>query len=119
MHFDLTEDQQVFRDNVARFARSELAPEAARRARASGYPWEIAKRMAELDLMGIPLPETDGGIGGTLVDALIALQTVAEACPRSGDVIQAATSVPCVPLLNTAPQIRRPAIWCRSSRAVP
>ncbi|MCG6904970.1 MAG: acyl-CoA dehydrogenase [Rhodobacter sp.] len=89
MNFEMTEDQQMFHDSVARFARTELAPGAAIRARAPGYPWDIAKRMAELGLMGIPLPEADGGIGGSLVDALIAIQTVAEACPRSGDVIQA------------------------------
>ena len=89
MDFTLTEDQQMFRDTVARFARTELAPRAAERARATGYPWDVAARMAELGLMGIPLPEADGGMGGSLVDALIAIQTVAEACPRSGDVIQA------------------------------
>ena len=39
--------------------------------------------------MGIALQESDGGMGGTLVDAIIAIQAVAEACPRSADVIQA------------------------------
>jgi hypothetical protein len=89
MDFNLTEEQQIFRDSVSKFARTELAPKAAARAQATGYPWDVAARMAQLGLMGIPLPEADGGAGGSLVDALIAIQTVAEACPRSGDVIQA------------------------------
>tara|TARA_R110000751_G_scaffold4650_1_gene22534 strand:+ start:2836 stop:3987 length:1152 start_codon:yes stop_codon:yes gene_type:complete len=89
MDFNLTEEQQLFRDSVSKFARTELAPKAAERAQAPGYPWDVAARMAELGLMGIPLPEADGGMGGSLVDSLIAIQTVAEACPRSGDVIQA------------------------------
>lgn len=89
MDFALTEEQTMFRDMVRRFAQTELAPHAARRAREQGYPWDVAERMAELGLMGIALPETDGGLGGTLVDAIIAIQEVAEACPRSGDVIQA------------------------------
>lgn len=120
MNFGFTEDQQVFQDNVARFARSELAPQAARRTRAPGYPWEIAKRMAELDLMGIPLPEADGGIGGTLVDALIALQTVAEACPRSGDVIQAGNFGPIRTLAEygTAEQKARYLVPILKGRAV-
>lgn len=89
MDFNLTEEQQMFRDSVTKFAQTELAPKAAARAQATGYPWDVAARMAQLGLMGIPLPEADGGAGGSLVDALIAIQTVAEACPRSGDVIQA------------------------------
>ncbi len=89
MDFAFTEEQTMFRDTVRRFAQTELAPHAARRARAPGYPWDVAARMAELGLMGISLPEADGGLGGSLVDAIIAIQEVAEACPRSADVMQA------------------------------
>ncbi|TJZ90924.1 acyl-CoA dehydrogenase [Paracoccus gahaiensis] len=89
MDFSLTDEQRMFQDSVTRFARTELAPGAADRARAEAYPWDVARRMAEMGLMGIALPEEDGGMGGTLVDAIIAIQAVAEACPRSADVIQA------------------------------
>lgn len=81
MDFLFTEEQTMFRDTVRRFAQAELAPHAARRAREPGYPWDVARRMAELGLMGIALPETSGGMGGSLVDAIIAIQEVAEACP--------------------------------------
>lgn len=89
MDFSLTEEQRMFQESVTRFARTELAPGAAERARSHVYPWDIARRMAEMGLMGIALQESDGGMGGTLVDAIIAIQAVAEACPRSADVIQA------------------------------
>lgn len=89
MDFSLTDEQRMFHDSVTRFAQSELAPGAAERARAHSYPWDVARRMADMGLMGIALPEADGGMGGTLVDAIIAIQAVAEACPRSADVIQA------------------------------
>src|SRR6185437_15449470 len=39
--------------------------------------------------LGITLPERDGGQGGSLLDAVIAIEQVALACPRSADVIQA------------------------------
>ena len=45
--------------------------------------------MAEAGLLGITLPEEDGGQGGTLMDAVIAIETVAQVCPRSADVVQA------------------------------
>lgn len=89
MDFSLTDEQRMFQDSVRRFARQELAEGAAERARQGDYPWDVARKMAELGLMGIALPEADGGSGGTLVDSIIAIQAVAEACPRSGDVIQA------------------------------
>jgi alkylation response protein AidB-like acyl-CoA dehydrogenase len=89
MDFSLTEDQVRFQDTVQRFAQSELAANKVARASAGGYPWEVAKRMAELGLLGLTIPENKGGQGGTLVDAILAIQAVAAACPRSADVVQA------------------------------
>jgi alkylation response protein AidB-like acyl-CoA dehydrogenase len=45
--------------------------------------------MAKQGLLGITIAEADGGQGGTLIDAVIAIETVASACPRSADVVQA------------------------------
>lgn len=87
--FGLSAEQQLFFDSVRRFAQLELAPQAAARAREGGFPWEVARRCAEQGLLGISFAEADGGQGGTLVDAVLAIQAVAEVCPRSGDVIQA------------------------------
>jgi alkylation response protein AidB-like acyl-CoA dehydrogenase len=44
--------------------------------------------MAKQGLMGISLPQEDGGQGGTLMDAVIAIEQVAAECPRSADVVQ-------------------------------
>ena len=38
--------------------------------------------------MGITIPEADGGQGGSLMDAVIAIEQVAAVCPRSADVVQ-------------------------------
>jgi hypothetical protein len=48
----------------------------------------VAKLMHAQRLMGITIPEADGGIGGTLMDAVIATEQVAAVCPRSADVVQ-------------------------------
>jgi alkylation response protein AidB-like acyl-CoA dehydrogenase len=89
MDFRLTPEQSQFRDAVLRFAKSALAEKAVERAHASGYPWDVAKLMAKQGLLGITIPEADGGQGGTLLDAVIAIETVASVCPRSADVVQA------------------------------
>lgn len=89
MDFQLSDSQQMFYDSVRKFAENELAHGAAERARSTSFPWDIAQRFAKMGLLGITVAEKDGGVGGTLIDAIIAIQAVAEVCPRSADVVQA------------------------------
>ena len=89
MNFTLTPEQQQFRDAVLRFSKDRLEPGARQRAHAPEYPWDVARDMAAQGLLGITIPEADGGQGGTLMDAVLAIEAVASACPRSADVVQA------------------------------
>jgi alkylation response protein AidB-like acyl-CoA dehydrogenase len=84
MDFDLTEDQKAFRDTARDFVRKELTEGALERAHSSDYPWDVAKKLADLGLLGITAAEANGG--GTLMDAVIAIEQVAVVCPRSADV---------------------------------
>ena len=89
MDFHFTPEQQQFRDAVRGFAERHLRDGALQRAHQEEHPWDVAKLMAEQGLMGITMKEADGGQGGTLMDAIIAIETIASVCPRSADVIQA------------------------------
>ncbi|MQA12268.1 MAG: acyl-CoA dehydrogenase [Pseudonocardiaceae bacterium] len=89
MDFRLAEDQVALRDSVEAFARDKLAPGAMARAHAPEYPWEVAQQLARQGLIGLTIPESAGGQGGSLLDAVIAIQAVATGCPRSADVVQA------------------------------
>ena len=89
MNFALTQEQQVFAESIARFARDQLADGALARAHSAAYPWDVARALARQGLMGITMPEADGGQGGSLMDAVIAIQTLARYCPKSADVCQA------------------------------
>ena len=88
MDFRLTEEQRIFRDSVRGIAERHLAGGALERAHHPGYPRDVAKLFADHGLMGITVREEDGGQGGTLMDAVIAIEQVAESCPRSADVVQ-------------------------------
>ena len=88
MNFDFTAEQKQFADSVRRFAREQLAQGALKRAHDPCFPFDVAKLMAKQGLMGISLPESDGGQGGSLMDAVIAIEQVAAECPRSADVVQ-------------------------------
>ena len=83
MDFRFTEQQQMFRDSVLAFARRELADGALERAHSAQFPHEVAKKMADAGLLGITIPEADGGGGGTLMDAVIAIETIATAMTSS------------------------------------
>lgn len=89
MNFELSEESRAFADSVSKFARAHLADGALARAHTHGYPWDVAGRIAEQGLLGVLFPEADGGAGGTLLDAVIAIQEVALVCPRSADIVQA------------------------------
>ena len=94
MNFQLTPEQTEFRDAVTRFAEKHLRPGARERAHQAEYPWDVAELMAAQGLLGITLREADGGQGGSLMDAVLAIEAVAAVCPRSADVVQAGSFGP-------------------------
>jgi len=88
MNFDFTEEQKLFAESVRKFAQAHLAKDALKRAHEPRFPFDVAKLMSQQGLMGITISEKDGGVGGTLMDAVIAIEQVALVCPRSADVVQ-------------------------------
>jgi alkylation response protein AidB-like acyl-CoA dehydrogenase len=72
MDFDLPDHHQLLRSTVREFAEQEIAPAAEELDRTKAFPYEIVRRLGELDLMGIPFPEEYGGAGGdSLAYALV------------------------------------------------
>jgi alkylation response protein AidB-like acyl-CoA dehydrogenase len=88
MNFEHTPEQSLFAEQVRRFAQAHLEKGALARAHDPRFPFDVAQLMSAQKLMGIMLPEADGGQGGTLMDAVIAIEQVAAVCPRSADVVQ-------------------------------
>jgi alkylation response protein AidB-like acyl-CoA dehydrogenase len=88
MNFEFTAEQTHFAEQVRRFAREHLAVGALKRAHDPHFPFNVAQLMATQGLMGLTLPRSEGGRGGALMDAVIAIEQVAAECPRSADVVQ-------------------------------
>jgi hypothetical protein len=88
MNFQFTDEQTLFAQSVRKFALAHLAKDALKRAHDPRFPFDVAKLMHAQGLMGITIAEADGGVGGTLMDAVIAIEQVAAVCPRSADVVQ-------------------------------
>src|SRR6201991_1691978 len=88
MNFDFTEEQKLFAESVRKFAQAHLAKDALARAHTPQFPFDVAKLMSQQGLMGVTIPEADGGQGGSLMDAVIAIEQIAAVCPRSADIVQ-------------------------------
>jgi short/branched chain acyl-CoA dehydrogenase len=72
MEFELSDDHRLLRSTVREFAEQEIAPVAEELDREHRFPYEIVRRLGELDLMGIPFPAEYGGAGGnSLAYALV------------------------------------------------
>ncbi|WP_149539550.1 acyl-CoA dehydrogenase family protein [Siccirubricoccus phaeus] len=76
MDFDLTDDQRLLGDSVARLLADEYAFDQRKKLLAAAPGWSEAlwARYAELGLLGLPIPEEFGGFGGGAVDVLLLQQ---------------------------------------------
>ncbi|RTZ45547.1 acyl-CoA dehydrogenase [Candidimonas sp. SYP-B2681] len=89
MNFELNEEYLAFSDSVRRFAQANLATDALERAHSAQFPWTVAQQLSRQGLLGIAFSEEDGGQGGSLMHAILAIQEVALVCPKSADIVQA------------------------------
>jgi acyl-CoA dehydrogenase len=78
--FDVTEEQRALRDAARRFARSEVAPVAARLDRDGEFPQRLCERAFELGLMNLTLPVEVGGAGLSHVEQVLVSEEIAAGC---------------------------------------
>lgn len=79
--FAPTAEHELLRQVVAEFARREVDPRAAESDRKGELDVELFRKLAELDLLGITVPEQDGGAGLDAVAAVIAHHELAKYDP--------------------------------------
>ncbi|HEV8673003.1 MAG TPA: acyl-CoA dehydrogenase family protein [Methylomirabilota bacterium] len=79
MHFDLTEPQRLIRDLAREFAEAEVRPRAAEIDRSDEFPWDLYKRMAELEILGMTVPPEYGGSGADTVSWCVVQEELARA----------------------------------------
>jgi alkylation response protein AidB-like acyl-CoA dehydrogenase len=74
LNFELTQEQQLVRDTVRKFAESRIAPVAAELDREHRFPYDLVAQLAELGLMGMTVPEEYGGAGADTVAYAVAVE---------------------------------------------
>jgi len=79
MDFELSEDQRLIVETARQFAQSELLPVAAERDHTAAFPEKELKRLGELGLLGVKVPEEYGGAQAGAVAYALALSEIAAA----------------------------------------
>jgi short/branched chain acyl-CoA dehydrogenase len=107
--FDLTAEQELIRDTVRTFARERVAPVAAELDLEGRFPYELVAELAELGLMGLPIPDEHGGAGGDTVSYAIAIEELTRVDSSVAITVAAHTSLGTMPILlyGTEEQKRR------------
>lgn len=100
MRLELTDEQQMVQGLAREFAEQEVRPVAAECDRDARFPHATVKRMGELGLLGITVPEALGGGGADFLAYVLALEEVAVACASHAVVMSVNNSLVCAPLLK-------------------
>jgi butyryl-CoA dehydrogenase len=95
MDFNLTDTQRMIQELSRDFAQEVLAPAAPIIDQSEEYPFENCRRMGELGLMGIEVPEQYGGTGADTVSYVVALEEVSKACASTGTIMSVNNSLVC------------------------
>ena len=107
MSYLLTEDQELFRRTVREFAEREIAPVAAEHDEAERYPAENVRKMGDLGLMGLTVPEQYGGAGAGAMEYVLAMEEISRACASHSVILTVNVSLVCEPIYKFGTEDQR------------
>ncbi|QGA83293.1 acyl-CoA dehydrogenase [Halomicrobium sp. LC1Hm] len=95
MEFAPTQEQKQIQEMVAEFVDEEVVPRAAEIDETDEFPQDLVDQMAELGLMGMPIPEEYGGAGLDYHAYAMALEEIARGSGGLGTIVAAHISLAC------------------------
>ncbi len=98
MDIHLTDEQKMIQNLVRDFAEKEIKPQIEQMEKGI-FPAEIIRKMGELGLMGIPIPEKYGGSGMDFTSYIIAIHEISKVSATIGVILSVHTSVGTNPIL--------------------
>src|SRR6266566_6684068 len=98
--YDLTEEQDLFKQTLHDFGRREIVPIAHELDEKEEYPRASVAKMAELGLLGLLVPEEYGGAGASTLDYALAIEEISWADAAHSVVISVNNSLVCEPILR-------------------
>lgn len=86
------------RDTVAEFARTVVAPVAAKHDEEHSFPYEVVAKMGEMGLFGLPFPEEYGGMGGDYFALALALEELGKVDQSVAMTLEAGVGLGAMPI---------------------
>jgi butyryl-CoA dehydrogenase/short/branched chain acyl-CoA dehydrogenase len=80
----LSEDEQLFRDNIRKFAEESIGPLVREMDERGSMDHSLIEQFHQLGLMGVEIPEQYGGGGGTFFEAILAVEELSRVDPSVG-----------------------------------
>lgn len=99
MDFRFSDEQEMMRRMVRDFAQKEIAPLVPVMEETEEFPREVVKKMGEIGLMGIPIPEEWGGAGADFPSYILAIHEISKVSATVGVILSVHTSVGTNPIL--------------------
>jgi short-chain 2-methylacyl-CoA dehydrogenase len=96
---DLSQEHELVRSTVREFATERVAPVAEELDREGRFPYELVSELAELGLMGMPIPEEYGGAGTDTLSYAIAIEELTRVDSSLAITVAAHTSLGTMPIL--------------------
>lgn len=100
MQIVLTEEQELLRESVRRFAREVVRPRAKEIDESGEFPLDFFRQAGELGLTGVAVPEEHGGAGMDAVSYCLVIEEVSRVCATSGVILSVNNSLVCDPLVK-------------------
>jgi butyryl-CoA dehydrogenase len=100
--FKLSETHEMLRQTCRDLADKELAPKAAEHDQKHIYPAEQVKKLAEMGLMGVAVPEEEGGSGLDNLAYAIGMEEISRGCASTGVIMSVNNSLYCDPVFKFA-----------------
>jgi len=100
MDFELTEMQREIQKLTREFAARELIPNARKWDETHAWPEEAVKKLGELSLLGVAVPEALGGAGLDTVAYALAMEEISRGCASTGVIMSVNNSLYCDPVLK-------------------
>lgn len=98
MNFEYTEEQLMIRDMVRDFAETDIRPRVHSIDYEGVFPRDIVKKMGELGLMGLSIPEEYGGAGADAISYAMAIEELSRVSASVAITMSVNNSVCCFPI---------------------
>ena len=88
-----TEEQEMLRNAVRKFAQEQIAPIATEFDESGEFPMDTIKQMGQMGLMGIETPEEYGGAGMDTIAYVLAMEEICKADASHGTIMSVNNSL--------------------------